>query len=118
MFIEDSKQFFPELAQTEQEKVAQEHSKAIQHKNRLVERDKSENQNQNIFDEHVDYYEISENKWLDESDRQKAVDRILEKDQLIEEENVKVRVKYDSITGEFVREEFSFDEEAFKKEGQ
>ena len=33
----------------------------------------------NIFDEQLDYYEISENKWLDQEDRQHAIDRILEK---------------------------------------
>ena len=33
-----------------------EQSKAIQHKNILVERDKSEFQNQNIYDDQTDYY--------------------------------------------------------------
>ncbi len=76
-----------------------ERSKAIQHKNQLVERDKSSTQNQNIFDEQVDYYEISENKWLDEGDRQRAIDRILEKEKYVEEESFKNRVVYDPVTG-------------------
>jgi hypothetical protein len=65
LFIDDSEQYFPSLSKEEQVKVSVERSKAIQHKNKLVERDKSQLQNQNIFDEQVDYYEISENKWLD-----------------------------------------------------
>jgi hypothetical protein len=83
-----------------------------------VERDHSVNQKQNIFDEQVDYYDISENKWLDESDRQKAIDRILEKQQLNEEEEFKTRVVYDAVTGEFVRVAYEADEEGFKEEGK
>ena len=83
-----------------------------------MERDKAQNQSQNIYDEHVDYYDISENKWLDDTDREKAVQKILEKDLFVESESVKTNVKYDAITGEFVKQEFAFDEEAFKKEGQ
>lgn len=33
----------------------------------------------------MDYYEISENKWLDEGDRQQAIDRILNRGQQVEE---------------------------------
>lgn len=32
----------------------------------------------------MDYYEISENKWLDENDREKAIERILEKQKFVE----------------------------------
>ena len=49
------------------------------HKNILVSRDKSQTQQQNIYDEQIDYYEISENKWLDDSDRNHAIDKLLEK---------------------------------------
>ena len=51
----------------------------------MVERDQSLTQGQNIFDEQMDYYEISENKWIDQADRQRAVDRILENQTLVEE---------------------------------
>jgi hypothetical protein len=77
MFIDDSEQLFPSLSKEEQQRVAAERSRAIQHKNKLVERDQSLTQGQNIFDEQMDYYEISENKWIDQADRQRAVDRIL-----------------------------------------
>jgi hypothetical protein len=117
-FIDDSEQLFPSLSKEERVKVSVEQSKAIKHKNALVERDHSVNQTQNIFDEQVDYYDISENKWLDESDRQKAVDRILEKQQLNEEEEFKTRVVYDAVTGEFVRVAYEADEEGFKEEGK
>lgn len=63
-FIDDSEQYFPSLSKEERAKVTVEQSRAIQHKNKLVERDHSENQVQNIFDDQVDYYDISENKWL------------------------------------------------------
>jgi hypothetical protein len=77
MFIDDSEQLFPSLSKEEQQRAAAERSRAIQHKNKLVERDQSLTQGQNIFDEQMDYYEISENKWIDQADRQRAVDRIL-----------------------------------------
>ena len=76
LFIDDTTTYFPSLTPQQQQAASQERSKAILHKNKLVERDKS-NQQQNIFDQQVDYYEISENKWLDEADRQHAIDRIL-----------------------------------------
>lgn len=85
LFIDDSEQLFPSLSKEEQEKAAAERSRAIQHKNKLVERDQSLTQGQNIFDEQMDYYEISENKWLDEGDRQQAIDRILNRGQQVEE---------------------------------
>jgi len=50
LFIDDSEQLFPTLPKEEQAKAALERSKAIQHKNKLVERDQSTSQNQNIFD--------------------------------------------------------------------
>lgn len=47
----------------------------------------------------MDYYEISENKWISEADRQYAVDRILATGNQIEEEKYKVNVKLDPLTG-------------------
>ena len=38
---------------------------AILHKNKLVERDRSNNTTQNIIDEQMDFYDVSENQWLD-----------------------------------------------------
>jgi ribosomal protein L22 len=66
----------------------------------------------------VDYYEISENKWLDEGDRQRAIDRILEKQQQVEEEDRKTRIVFDALSGQFVRQEVEFSEEDFRKEGR
>ena len=66
----------------------------------------------------MDYYEISENKWLDEADRQHAIDRILATGNENEVEKFKVNVKLDPLTGEFVRQEHVFDENAFKEEGK
>jgi hypothetical protein len=65
LFIDDTLTLFPTLSPEQHTAINLERSKAIQHKNTLVERDKSVNQQQNIFDDQVDYYEISENKWLD-----------------------------------------------------
>lgn len=118
LFIDDSDKLFPSLSVEEQKSVAIERSKAIQHKNKLVERDKSDVQSQNIFDEQVDYYEISENKWLDEGSRQRAIDRILEKEKFVEEEGRKTNIIFDPLSGQFVKQEFDFNEEEFKKEGR
>lgn len=59
MFLDDSEQLFPSLSKEDQERAAAERAKAIQHKNKLVERDQSLTQGSNIFDEQMDYYEIS-----------------------------------------------------------
>jgi hypothetical protein len=50
MFIDDSDTLFPSLSKDEQKNAAIERSKAIQHKNKLVERGRTIGQNQNIFD--------------------------------------------------------------------
>ena len=83
LFIDDTTTYFPSLTPEQQQQVSAERSRAIQHKNRLIERDKTQGQ-QNIFDEQLDYYEISENKWLDQEDRQHAIDKILAKGNLVE----------------------------------
>jgi hypothetical protein len=98
LFMDDTTTFFPSLTPEQQQQASAERSRAIQHKNRLIERDKSQAQ-QNIFDEQVDYYEISENKWLDQEDRQHAIDKILEKGSQIETEQFKTNAKYDPLTG-------------------
>ena len=49
LFIDDTTTYFPSLTPQQQQAASQERSKAILHKNKLVERDKS-NQQQNIFD--------------------------------------------------------------------
>jgi hypothetical protein len=40
---------------------------------------------------------------LDEEDRKHAIDKILEKSNLVENEQFKVNAKFDALTGEFVR---------------
>ena len=60
-----------------------ERSKATLYKDNLVERDKSTSMTQNIYDETVDYYDISENQWIDESSREAAINRIMDKDKYI-----------------------------------
>ncbi len=50
MFIDDSETLFPSLSKDQQKNAAIERSKAIQHKNKLVERGRTMGQNQNIFD--------------------------------------------------------------------
>lgn len=66
----------------------------------------------------MDYYDVSENQWLDEESRQKALDRILEKTNFVEKEQFKVKASLNPLTGEWEREEFSYDEEQFRKEGR
>lgn len=88
------------------------------HKNTLVSRDKSTNLVQNIYDESLDYYDVSENQWLDEESRQNAIDRLLEKEKFVEKEELKTKVYFDPVTGQFVTEEFSFDETSFRDEGK
>lgn len=66
----------------------------------------------------MDYYEISENKWLDEGDRQQAIDRILNRGQQVEEQSQKIRIVFDPLSGQFLRQEVEFNEEDFRKEGR
>ena len=73
---------------------------------------------QNIYDESIDYYDVSENQWLDEESRQNAIDKLLEKEKFVEKEQFKNKVYFDPLTGQFVTEEFSYDEEAFRNEGK
>ena len=76
-FIVNDEALFPSLEKEELNKVSQERSQAILHKNTLVNRDKSTNLVQNIYDESLDYYDVSENQWLDEESRQNAIDKLL-----------------------------------------
>lgn len=55
---------------------------------------------------------------MDEEDRKKAVDKLLERDKFVEEEQFKQRVVFDPITGKFITQEFEKDDEGFKKEGK
>ena len=55
----DDKELFPDMNEEQLKKIGIERSKAIQHKNILVDRDNSNNVVSNIFDEQVDYYELS-----------------------------------------------------------
>ena len=54
LFLDDTTNFFPSLTPQQQQDAAIERSKAIQHKDVLVKRDKTTGQ-QNIFDEQMDY---------------------------------------------------------------
>ena len=49
-----------------------------------MNRDKSTNLVQNIYDESIDYYDVSENQWLDEDSRQNVIDKLLEKEKFVE----------------------------------
>jgi hypothetical protein len=44
-----------------------------------LERDKEKHMIDNIYDESVDYYDVSENQWLDDQSRENAIDKLLEK---------------------------------------
>ncbi len=45
--------------------------------------DKALNKGSKIIDEQVDFYDASENVWLDDEDRKKAVDKLLERNKEI-----------------------------------
>jgi hypothetical protein len=59
LYIDDTLTLFPTLSPEQHQAINAERSRAIQHKNKLVERDKSLTNQQNIYDDQVDYYEIS-----------------------------------------------------------
>lgn len=50
LFIEDTVTLFPSLSPEQHQAANIELSRAIQHKNTLIQRDKSQNQQQNIYD--------------------------------------------------------------------
>lgn len=37
---------------------------------------------------------------------------------MVEDQGRKVNVKFDPVTGQFIREQFNFDEDEFRKEGR
>lgn len=117
-FIVNEESLFPAIGKEELNKISQERSKAVIHKNTLLERDKSTNLVQNIYDESIDYYDVSENQWLDEESRQNAIDKLLAKDRFVEAEKLKQRIVFDPMANKFVPVEFNYDEESFKQEGK
>lgn len=114
----DDKELFPDMNEEQLKKIGIERSKAIQHKNILVDRDSSNNLVSNIYDEQVDYYELSENQWADDHQRKYAVDRILNEKKYVDDEESTVRMHFDATSGQWIRDEFVYSDEGFKKEAQ
>ncbi|KRX07087.1 hypothetical protein PPERSA_05251 [Pseudocohnilembus persalinus] len=90
-----------------------EKQKAIQLKNTLIKRDKSDFIKNNVFDEQVDWYQIQDNVWQSKENREKAVERLIERNNKMQEIQNSHDVFFDPQTGTWTGQERQFDEKQF-----
>lgn len=84
----DSELQFPDLEQ----------KKAIEHRDKLLDYNRKNIHQSSIIDDQVDYYQIADNPWESENIRQEAIRRILDKNQLNEDNQKKMHIQFDPLT--------------------
>ena len=83
--------------------------KAIAHKNKLLSYDKNLTHASNIIDDETDWYEISDNVWLSNKQRDQAVDKIREEAMKKEEDERGIKLTFDVAAGRFAEDKTAYD---------
>lgn len=83
--------------------------KALDHKNKLLAYDRNKIQGSNIIDDETDWYEITDNVWLSEKQRDFALNKMREEDAKREEDEQGIKLAFDISTNQFVQGESTYD---------
>ncbi|EAR92830.2 zinc finger, C2HC5-type family protein (macronuclear) [Tetrahymena thermophila SB210] len=92
--------------------------KAIQHKNKMIEFDKSNFIQKNVFDEQTDWYSIADDVWQDKKARKQAIEQLVARQEEIQENDKYIHVQYDVTQGKWIENKPIFDEQKFKQKAQ
>ena len=83
--------------------------KALEHKNKLLAYDKNKVQGSNIIDDETDWYEITDNVWLEQKQRDYALAKMKEEDAKREEDDKGIKLAFDINTNQFVEGKSTYD---------
>mmetsp|Transcript_5812 Transcript_5812/g.6256 ORF Transcript_5812/g.6256 Transcript_5812/m.6256 type:complete len:664 (+) Transcript_5812:37-2028(+) len=88
---------------------------AIKHKNKLLNYEKNMNPASNIIDDETDWYEVADNVWLSEKQREVAITKIKEEEVKKEEHSKGIGITFDLATKTFVADDKDYDESVAKE---
>ncbi len=91
----------------------QDRAKAEQHKDKMLEYDKSNFMQKQVFDEQTDWYTISEDVWQGQETREQAVGKLVERNEKIDELASTFRIQF--VGGQMQQIKEEFDEAQFKE---
>ena len=82
----------------------------------MLSYDRSNFMQKNVFDEQTDWYQISEDVWQDEGKRLQAINKILMRNEEIDNINNTFRIQYENGGWKQIKEEF--DEDKYRQEAK
>lgn len=114
MFKELSSDQFVSLSEGNPKDADVLREQAIKHKDKLLGYQKNMNPASNIIDEETDWYEVADNVWLSENQRNVAVAKIKEEEVKKEEHSKGIGITFDLATNTFVSDEKAYDDSVAK----